>query len=56
MRPDGIVRLQFSISIVRAILDGRQPIDLSLTRLTKSAKDLPHGWADQRRYLGFPNA
>ena len=50
-----LVRLTYlAPDIVRAILDGRQPLDLSLTRLMTSTKALPHGWADQRRYLGFP--
>jgi site-specific DNA recombinase len=41
---------------VRAILDGGQPIDLSMTRLMKATQDLPHDWAEQQRYLGFPSA
>ena len=51
-----LVRLTYlAPDIVGAILDGRQPVDLSLTRLMKSAKGLPHGWAEQGRHLGFPS-
>ena len=49
-----LVRLTYlAPDIVHAILDGRQPVDLSLTRLMTSTKGLPHGWADQRCYLDF---
>ena len=52
-----LVRLTYlAPDIVREILDGRQPINLSMTRLMTSTQDLPHDWADQRRYLGFPSA
>ena len=52
-----LVRLTYlAPNIVRDILDGRQPIDLSMTRLITSTHDLPHDWAEQRRYLGFPSA
>jgi hypothetical protein len=37
--------------IVEAILEGRQPSDLSFKRLTRG---LPLGWIDQRKQLGFP--
>ena len=37
--------------IVTAIVEGRQPLDLSPSRLL--AADLPLAWADQRRVLGF---
>jgi len=37
--------------IVDAILDGRQPSDLSVARLTRG---LPLSWVDQRNQLGFP--
>jgi site-specific DNA recombinase len=52
-----LVRLTYlSPAIVRAILDGGQPIDLSMTRLMTATQDLPHDWAEQQRYLGFPSA
>jgi site-specific DNA recombinase len=38
--------------IVEAILDGRQPSNLSLERLTGSG--LPLSWIVQRKQLGFP--
>jgi DNA invertase Pin-like site-specific DNA recombinase len=38
--------------IVEAILDGRQPVDLTAYRL-KRLCDLPHLWSEQRRVLGF---
>ena len=38
--------------IVEAILDGRQPTELTVTRL-KRVRDLPISWAEQRRRLGF---
>jgi site-specific DNA recombinase len=37
--------------IVEAILDGRQPSNLSLERLTDG---LPLNWIEQRKQLGFP--
>jgi len=39
--------------IVRALLDGRQPIELTPTRLFRLSKDLPHEWSEQRHFLGF---
>jgi len=39
--------------IVRALLEGRQPIELTPTRLRRLSKDLPHDWREQRRFLGF---
>ncbi len=38
--------------IVEAILDGRQPPELTAARL-KRMRDLPLDWQQQRRYLGF---
>ncbi len=38
--------------IVEAILDGRQPPELTAARL-KRMRDLPNDWQQQRRYLGF---
>ena len=37
---------------VEAILDGRQPVELTAHRL-KRLRDLPSFWDDQRRLLGF---
>ena len=52
-----LVRLSYlAPNIVRDILDGRQPINLSMTRLMSSTHDLPRDWAEQRHYLGFPTA
>ena len=49
-----LARLSYlSPEIVRAILDGRQPVELSSTRLVKLSKDLPHDWQDQRQFLGI---
>jgi hypothetical protein len=50
-----IVRLAFlAPDIVEAIASGRQPADLTVTRLTR-LEDLPLSWAEQRRLLGFPS-
>ncbi|MHA1179969.1 MAG: hypothetical protein ACTSSR_04500 [Alphaproteobacteria bacterium] len=38
--------------IVEAILEGRQPVELTAARL-KRARDLPVSWAEQRQVLGF---
>ena len=38
--------------IVEAILEGRQPIELTAARL-KRVTDPPVSWAGQRRYLGI---
>jgi hypothetical protein len=38
---------------VRALLEGRQPIELTPTRLLRVSKDLPHDWSEQRHFLGF---
>ncbi len=38
--------------ITQAILDGRQPIELTAKRL-KRIRDLPVSWTEQRRVLGF---
>ena len=40
--------------IMRAILEGRQPLDLTPSRLVRLAKDLPLSWDDQHRLLGIP--
>jgi DNA invertase Pin-like site-specific DNA recombinase len=41
--------------IVRAILDGRQPVDVTVTRL-KQLDPLPMRWIEQRLALGMPSA
>ena len=52
--PSRIIPLAFlAPDIVEAILDGRQPIELSLDRLLASMP-LPLDWRDQRAVLGFP--
>lgn len=38
--------------ITEAILEGRQPVDLSLQRF-RSIVPLPVDWSEQRRALGF---
>ncbi len=49
-----LIRLSYlAPAIVRDVLDGRQPLDLTPTRLMKLSKDLPHDWLEQRRYLGL---
>lgn len=37
--------------VVEAILDGRQPAELTVQKLLRS---LPLAWAEQRQQLGFP--
>ena len=49
-----LVRLSYlSPTIVRAILDGHQPVELTPTRLVALSRNLPHDWQEQRRLLGF---
>ena len=49
-----LVRLSYlSPEIVRAVLFGQQPVELSATRLVKVSKDLPHDRHAQREVLGF---
>ena len=53
----GLVRLSYlSPEIVRAILVGHQPIELTPTRLVMLSRNLPHDWQEQRRLLGFAPA
>jgi site-specific DNA recombinase len=48
------VRLSYlAPDIVRAVLEGHQPIELTPTRLLRLSKDLPHDWKDSARFLGF---
>jgi site-specific DNA recombinase len=50
-----LARLRFlAPDIVTAIIDGRQPIELTARRLLRMS-DLPHDWAGQRLALGFAN-
>ena len=47
-----ILRLAFlAPDIQRAILDGRQPLDLNLEKLKKM--EIPLAWSQQRQALGF---
>jgi DNA invertase Pin-like site-specific DNA recombinase len=49
-----IIRLAFlAPDIIEAILQGRQPRDLTFRRL-KRLNNLPESWARQRDFLGFP--
>ena len=49
-----LVRLSYlSPTIVRAILDGQQPVELTPTRLVALSRNLPHDWQEQWRLLGF---
>ena len=53
-RVTSLVRLSYlAPDIVRALLKGRQPIELTPTRLLRVSKDLPHDWSKQRHFLGF---
>ena len=49
-----LVRLSYlSPEIVRAILAGQQPGELTPARLVMLSRNLPHDWQEQRRLLGF---
>jgi hypothetical protein len=49
-----LVRLSYlSPEIIRAIVAGEQPIELTPTRLVALSRNLPHDWQEQRRLLGF---
>jgi site-specific DNA recombinase len=51
-----VLRLAYlAPDIVDAIITGRQPIDLTATRLVRM-HDLPNDWPSQREYLSFSNA
>jgi site-specific DNA recombinase len=53
-RLTSLVRLSYlAPDMVRALLEGRQPIELTPTRLLRLSKDLPHDWSEQRHVLGF---
>jgi site-specific DNA recombinase len=48
-----LVRLSYlSPEIVRAILVGHQPVELTPSRLVMFSRNLPHDWQEQRRLLG----
>jgi site-specific DNA recombinase len=52
-----LVRLSYlSPEIVRAMLVGQQPIELTPTRLVALSRNLPHDWQEQWRLLGFAPA
>src|SRR5450631_659211 len=52
-----LVRLSYlSPEIVRAILVGQQPIELTPTRLVALSRNLPHDWQEQWRLIGFAPA
>jgi hypothetical protein len=49
-----LVRLSYlAPDLVRDCIEGRQPVELTPTRLLKLGKDLPHYWSAQRAHLGF---
>jgi DNA invertase Pin-like site-specific DNA recombinase len=53
-RITSLVRLCYlAPDIIRALLAGRHPIELTPTRLLRLSKDLPHDWREQRHFLGF---
>jgi site-specific DNA recombinase len=48
------VRLSYlAPEIVRDCVEGRQPVELTPTRLLRLSKDVPHDWTAQRKHLGF---
>jgi site-specific DNA recombinase len=52
-----LVRLSYlAPDIVHALLEDRQPIELTPTRLVALSRNLPHHWQEQRRLLGFSPA
>ena len=52
-----LVRLSYlSPEIVRAILVGQQPVELTPARLVALSRNLPHDWREQRQLLGFAPA
>jgi site-specific DNA recombinase len=53
-RLTSLIRLSYlAPDIVRALLEGRQPVELTPTRLLRLSKDLPHDWSEQGQFLGF---
>ncbi len=59
LRPDNVSRVLplawLAPDIAAAILEGRQPADLTAKKL-RDLPDLPLDWTDQRCVLGFPAA
>ena len=52
-----LVRLSYlSPEIIRAIVAGEQPIELTPTRLVALSRNVPHDWEEQSRLLGFSPA
>lgn len=52
-----LIRISYiSPDLVRAILAGEQPVELSPRRLIVLCMDLPHDWQGQRAFLGFAPA
>jgi len=52
-----LMRLSYlSPDIIRAIVAGEQPIELTPTRLVALSRNLPHDWEEQSRLLGFSPA
>jgi hypothetical protein len=50
-----LLRLSYlAPEIVRAILAGQHPVELTPTRLIALSRGLPHDWAEQKRALGLP--
>ncbi len=49
-----LLRLSYlSPEIIRAILAGQQPVELTPTRLIALSRGLPQDWQEQKRVLGF---
>ncbi|MEQ9057282.1 MAG: hypothetical protein RLO38_21545 [Roseovarius confluentis] len=59
LRPGNVSRVLplawLAPDIAAAILEGRQPVDLTAKEL-RDLPDLPLDWPEQRRVLGFPAA
>lgn len=50
-----LLRLSYlSPDIVRAILAGQHPVELTPTRLIALSRGFPQDWQEQKRVLGFP--
>ena len=50
-----LIRLSYlAPDIVRALLEGRQPIELTPTRLLRLSKDLPHDWSESDMFSASP--
>jgi hypothetical protein len=53
-RLTSLVRLSYlAPAIIRALLAGRHPTELTPTGLLRLSKDLPQDWQEQRHFLGF---